>query len=101
MITIEQGTSVTGGSRMHHMNEDAAWQRFQDLQREMENRRLLAAGRPSVTLEIIRRLAARVWLLRVAMRPHQAHPREGDQPSLGLRVLAMRRYTADNSPSRP
>jgi hypothetical protein len=51
------------------MNEDAAWQRLQDNQREMDNRRLLAAGRPSVTLEILRRLAARAWLWRAAMRP--------------------------------
>jgi hypothetical protein len=60
---------------MHpYMNEDAAWQRFQDMQREMDNRRLLAAGRPSVTLEILRRLAARAWLWRDEMRPPRRRP---------------------------
>ena len=66
---------------MHHMNEDAAWQRFQDIQREMENRRLLAAGRPSVTLETLRRLAARAWLWRVAMRPPRTIRRDGEHRS--------------------
>jgi hypothetical protein len=45
------------------MNEDVAWQRLQDIQREMENRRLLAAGQPNSTFETIKQLAARVWLL--------------------------------------
>jgi len=45
------------------MNEDVAWQRLQDIQREMENRRLLAAGQPSATMETLRRLAARAWRL--------------------------------------
>ena len=66
---------------MHHMNEDAAWQRFQDLQREMENRRLLAAGRPSVTLETLRRLAARAWPWRAATRPPRAIRRDGEHRS--------------------
>ena len=66
---------------MHHMNEDAAWQRFQDIQREMENRRLLAAGRPSVTLETLRRLAARAWLWRAAMRPPRTIRRDGEHRS--------------------
>ena len=66
---------------MHHMNEDAAWQRFQDIQREMENRRLLAAGRPSVTLETLRRLAARAWLWRPAMRPPRTIRRDGEHRS--------------------
>jgi hypothetical protein len=66
---------------MHHMNEDAAWQRFQDLQREMENRRLLAAGRPSVVLETLRRLAARASLWRAAMRPPRTVRRDGEHRS--------------------
>jgi len=45
------------------MNEDAAWQRLQDIQREMENRRLMAAGQPDTTLEFFRWLAARAWHL--------------------------------------
>jgi hypothetical protein len=41
-----------------HMNEDIAWLRVQDLQREAENRRLVAgARRPSV--HAMRRLFAR------------------------------------------
>jgi hypothetical protein len=28
----------------HYVNEEVAWQRIQDLQREMENSRLMAAG---------------------------------------------------------
>lgn len=46
-----------------YMNEDAAWQRRKDIQREMENSRLLAAGQPYATLEALKRLAARAWLL--------------------------------------
>jgi hypothetical protein len=59
-----------------YLNEDAAWQRLQDMQREMENRRLMAAGRPHVTLGTIRQLAARAWLLAglAAMRPPRRRP---------------------------
>jgi hypothetical protein len=32
-----------------HENEDIAWQRLQDVQREAENRRLIAAGGPPTT----------------------------------------------------
>ena len=46
-----------------YTNEDAAWQRLQDLQREMENSRLMAATQPQATLETLGRLAARVWLV--------------------------------------
>jgi hypothetical protein len=58
------------------MNEDEAWQRLQDIQREMENRRLMAAGRPHVTFETIRQLAARAWLLAglAAIRPPRRRP---------------------------
>ncbi len=53
------------------MNEDAAWQRLQDLQREMENSRLLAEARPWAALQTLGRLVARVWLLAgmAAQRP--------------------------------
>jgi len=43
-----------------YMNEDAAWQHLQDLQREVENRRLMAQGRPGFAVEALRRLGARV-----------------------------------------
>jgi hypothetical protein len=43
-----------------HMNEDVAWQHLQDLQREVENSRLMAQGQPVFTVEALRRLGARV-----------------------------------------
>jgi hypothetical protein len=54
-----------------YLNEDAAWQRLQDIQREMENRRLMAAGRRHLTVDGFRQLAVRAWLLArlAAMRP--------------------------------
>ena len=45
------------------MNEDAAWQRLQDTQREIENSRLMAEGQPDATLRLLRRLAVRAWHL--------------------------------------
>lgn len=73
---------------MHqYMNEDEAWQRLQDIQREMENRQLMAAGQQSATFETLRRLEARVWLLAglAAMRPPRRRPtairRDGDHRS--------------------
>ena len=61
-----------------YTNEDAAWQRLQDLQREMENSRLMAATQPRLALETIGRLATRVWLLAglATRRP----PRKRPQP---------------------
>lgn len=63
-----------------YVNEDAAWQRLQDIQREMENHRLLAAGQPGATLELLRWLAARAWNLAsmVAMRPTRYAPMRHD-----------------------
>jgi hypothetical protein len=45
-----------------YTNEDAAWQRLQDLQREMENSQLMA-NRPRAVWATLRQLAARVWLI--------------------------------------
>jgi hypothetical protein len=42
-----------------YVNEDIAWLRVQDLQREAENRRLAARGRRPVLIPAIRRLFAR------------------------------------------
>jgi hypothetical protein len=42
------------------INEDVAWQRVKDLQREMENSRLMAAGRRPAALDALWRLAD--WL---------------------------------------
>lgn len=44
-----------------YANEDAAWQRLQDVQREMENSRLLAeAGLPALW-RLARLLGTRAW----------------------------------------
>ena len=43
---------------MNRMNEEIAWLRIQDMQREAETRRLLA-GRPSATMSALKRLVAR------------------------------------------
>ncbi|OLC26624.1 MAG: hypothetical protein AUG06_06705 [Actinobacteria bacterium 13_1_20CM_2_65_11] len=59
-----------------YTNEDAAWQRLQDIQREMENSRLMAASQPRVALETLGRLAGRVWLLAglASRRPPRKRP---------------------------
>ena len=50
------------------MNEDVAWERLKDMQREMENSRVLAAS-ISERLSDAWRLAVRAWLLAgLAMR---------------------------------
>jgi hypothetical protein len=45
-----------------YVNEDAAWQHIQDLQREMENSRLMAAGNPPAEVVAV------VWLGRRLVR---------------------------------
>jgi hypothetical protein len=62
------------------MNEDAAWQRLQDTQREIENSRLLAEGQPAATFALVKSLAARVWHLAelAAMRPPRYGPMRHD-----------------------
>jgi hypothetical protein len=45
-----------------YSNDDVAWERLQDHQREEENRDLMA-GEPEPLLVTIRRLANRGWLL--------------------------------------
>ena len=62
------------------MNEDAAWQRLQDTQREIENSRLLAEGQPDATLQLLRRLAVRAWHLAglAATRPPRYSPMRHD-----------------------
>jgi hypothetical protein len=42
-----------------HMNEDIAWLRLQDLQREAENRRLAVRGHRPALIPAMRRLFAR------------------------------------------
>jgi len=57
------------------MNEDAAWQHLQDLQREMENSRLMAR-RSRIAFADLKRLAARVWWIAglAAQRPPRRRP---------------------------
>jgi hypothetical protein len=45
-----------------YRNEDAAWDRLIDMQREMENSRLWA-GRSADLLATLARLAERAWIL--------------------------------------
>ncbi len=75
-----------------YMNEDAAWQRIQDLQREMENRRL-AAGHPPVEVvalvglgRLLARLGRSAWNLPLG-RFHRRY-REAE---LALRPRAVAR----------
>jgi hypothetical protein len=68
-----------------YMNEDAAFERLKDLQREAENRRLVAAAVPSLG-SVARNLAARAWLLgglamRRAPRPRPAEVRGSRHPA--------------------
>jgi hypothetical protein len=51
---------------MRYENEDVAWQRLQDVQREAENRRLIRAGGPPDRRRILRNPSERSLLPRVA-----------------------------------
>jgi hypothetical protein len=52
-----------GGAEMNpYANEDAAWQRLQDMQRERENRSLWSDGAPS-PLDVAEHLVMRAWHL--------------------------------------
>ena len=52
-----------------YMNEDVAWQRLLDLQREMENSRLLAQNGPPAVARLAQYLGGRIWRLVAAARP--------------------------------
>ena len=57
-----------------YMNEDAAFERLKDMQREMENARLWAAGSRNMLLQA-RRLGERAWILAgLAMRRAPRRP---------------------------
>jgi hypothetical protein len=56
-----------------YMNEDVAWERLKDVQREMENSRLLAEQGPATVARLARYLAGRVWKLVGAARPVRRH----------------------------
>jgi hypothetical protein len=68
-----------------YMNEDVAWQRLQDLQREMENSRLLAQNGPPALARLARYVGARIWTLAATARPvrrkEQPLPEERDAAS--------------------
>jgi hypothetical protein len=69
IITSVVRTAVRGGSAMYqYTNEDVAFERLKDLQREMENSRMAADSiRGAATL--VRHLSARAWWLAgLAMR---------------------------------
>lgn len=46
-----------------YVNEEVAWQHIQDLQREMENSRLVAAGNPPA--EVVALVGLGRWLVRL------------------------------------
>src|SRR5260370_2668708 len=57
------------------MNQDAAWQRLQDTQREIETSRLMAEGQPGATPQQRRRLATRAGhLARCSNQPTPSSP---------------------------
>lgn len=55
-----------------YVNEDVAWLRLQDLQREAENRRLQAGGRRPAVIDAMRRLFARTRRLVAGVRTRPA-----------------------------
>jgi hypothetical protein len=52
-----------------YFNEEVAWQRLQDVQREMENTRLMAQHGPTAVAHLARYIGGRVWGLVVSVRP--------------------------------
>ena len=63
-----------------YMNEDVAWQRLLDLQREMENSRLLAERGLPALADLARSLVASIWaVLRIA-RPARPADRLREEP---------------------
>lgn len=56
-----------------YMNEDVAWQRLLDLQREVENSRLLAQNGPPALARLARYLGVGIWKLAAAARPARRH----------------------------
>jgi hypothetical protein len=56
-----------------YMNEDVAWERLKDVQREMENSRLLAEQAPAAVARLARYVAGRIWKPLTPARPVQRH----------------------------
>jgi hypothetical protein len=58
---------------MHqYVNEESAWLRLQDMQREAENRRQAGGERPSAMMQAMRRLLARSGRKRTTARNRPA-----------------------------
>lgn len=73
-----------------YMNEDAAWQRLQDLQREVENSRLMGDG----ARVLLKRFGVRAWhLAGLAM---QRPPRRKPRPNAASTTLAAWRLRSPN-----
>jgi len=58
---------------MYNLNEDVAFERLKDVQREVENSRLMAASLPGIWT-VARRLGAAAWRS-VALAVRRAAPR--------------------------
>jgi hypothetical protein len=71
-------------------NEEVAWQRLQDIQREVENSRLVATNGLPAALFIARKLGERIWWLAgLAMRrPPRRHRTARIQESEATRHIA-------------
>ena len=67
---------------MHgNYNEEMAWRRLQDIQREMENQRLIADGGPTL-LWWPTRFAQRLWLVAgLATRRPPRYSARGSRPA--------------------
>jgi hypothetical protein len=78
-----------------HENEDIAWQRLQDVQREAENRRLIKAGGPPTTGGVAGLIGEVAWgfvhALGLAPRWWASDPRGSTPPDASERPPVPRR----------
>jgi hypothetical protein len=64
------------------MNEDLAWLRVQDMQREAENRRLVAGPPSSAAMSAVRRLVVRIL---TSVRSREAGKQSAPRPTIETR----------------
>jgi hypothetical protein len=64
------------------MNEDLAWLRLQDMQREAENRRLVAGSPSSGAMSALRRLTVRILIY---VRSREAAKQSAARPTIETR----------------
>ena len=85
---------------MRYGNEEIAWQRLLDAQREAENRRLLSAGGPALTVGLWRWIAGGIWGFTHALGltprwwagdASAAKPQDVSEPTPALRRARHRR----------